>query len=129
MGGSVTKLLSFTSVITFLCGFWLAVMECVLHHSGFTSRVTVALLIAAAGLVTLWVLVFHPGVSNERWLWTAAAVLIGLGAYSFLRNAHATHFEGFILIISIVLVVQGGLMLLTLGRRQGAGQAASGGIS
>jgi hypothetical protein len=68
-------------------------------------------------------------VSIERWLWTAAAVLIGLGVYSFLRNAHATHFEGFVFIISIVLVVQGGLMLLTLGRRQGAGQAASGGIS
>lgn len=125
----MTKLLSFTSIITFLCGFWLAVMECVMHHPGFTSRVMIALLIAAAGLVTLLVLAFHPGVNSERWLWTAAAVLIGLGVNSFLRNAHATHFEGFVFIISIVLVVQGGLMLLTLGRRQGAGQAVTGGIS
>jgi hypothetical protein len=119
----MTKLLSFTSVITFLFGFWLAVMECVLHQPGFASRAAIALLIAAAGLVTLFVLVFHPGVSSERWLWAAAAALIGLGVYSFLHNARAAHFEGFVFIISIVLVVQGLLMLATLGRQSGPGRA------
>jgi hypothetical protein len=121
----MTRLLSFTSVITFLCGFWLAVMECVLHHPGFVSRAVIALLIAAAGMVTLLVLVFHPRVSRERWLWAAAAALVGEGVFSFLRNARAAHFEGFVFVISIVLVLQGLLMLATLGRSNGAGEAAA----
>ena len=116
-GGTMTKLLSLTSAFTLLCGCWLAFMEYQLRHPGFASRAAVALLIAAAGLATLLVRLLHLGVRSERWLWAAAAALIGLGVFSFLRNARAAHFEGFVFVIAIVLVLQGLLMLATLGRQ------------
>ena len=37
--------------------------------------------------------------------------LIGIGGQAFLRNARAAHFEGFVLVISVALVMQGLLML------------------
>jgi hypothetical protein len=84
------------------------------------------LLIAAAGLATLLVRLLHLGVRSERWLWAAAAALIGLGVFSFLRNARAAHFEGFVFVIAIVLVLQGLLMLATLGRQSHPGQTIAG---
>jgi hypothetical protein len=124
-GGTMTKLLSLTSAVTLLCGCWLAFMEVLLRHPGFQTRATVALLIAAAGLASLLVRLFHLGVRTERWLWAAAAALIGFGVVSFLRNARAIHFEGFVFVIAIVLVLQGLLMLLTLGRQSHQGQTAA----
>jgi hypothetical protein len=124
-GGAMTKLLSLTSAITMLCGCWLALMECLLRHPGFQTRAVVALLIAAAGAATLLVRLLHLGVRSERWLWAAAAALIGLGVFSFLRNARAAHFEGFVFVIAIMLVLQGLLMLVTLGRRSDAGRTVA----
>lgn len=115
----MTTLLSVSSAITLLCGCWLALMECLLQHPGFAARTAVAVLIAAVGLATILVRLLHAGVRGERWLWAAAVALMGLGVFSFLRNARAAHFEGFVFIISIVLVVQGLLMLVTLGRQSG----------
>ena len=54
-----------------------------------------------------------------------AAALIGFGVFSFLRNARASHFEGFVFVIAIVLVLQGLLMLLTLGRQSHQSQTAA----
>lgn len=125
-GGTMTKLLSLTSAVTLLCGCWLAFMECLLRHPGFQMRAGVALLIAAAGVATLLVRLLHLGLRSERWLWAAAAALIGLGVFSFLRNARAVHFEGFVFVIAIVLVLQGLLMLLTLGRQSRPGQTVAG---
>ncbi len=116
----MTKLLYSSSLFTFLCGCWLAFMECLLRHPGFATRAAVALLIAAAGLATLLVRQLHAGVRSERSLWGPAVVLIGLGVFSFLRNARSVHFEGFVFVIAIVLVLQGLLMLTTLGRHSGA---------
>lgn len=121
-GETMTRLLSLTSAVTLLCGCWLAFMEVLLRHPGFAARAAVALLIAAAGLATLLVRLLHFGVRSERCLWAAAAALIGLGVLSFLRNARAAHFEGFVFVISIVLVLQGLLMLATLGRQSHPGQ-------
>jgi hypothetical protein len=121
----MTKLLYSSSLFTFLCGCWLAFMECLLRHPGFATRAAVALLIAAAGLATLLVRLFDLGVRSERWLWAAAAALIGLGVFSFLRNARAVHFEGFVFVIAFVLVLQGLLMLVTLGRRNDASRTVA----
>jgi hypothetical protein len=61
----------------------------------------------------------HVGFRGERWLWAGAAVLIVYGAQAFFRNARAMHFEGFVFIISLLLMLQGVLMLTTLGRADG----------
>jgi hypothetical protein len=124
-GGTMAKLLYLSSSLTLICGCWLALMEGLLRHPGFAARAAVALLIAAVGLVTLLVRLLHGGVRSERWLWAAAAALIGLGVFSFLRNARAAHFEGFVFVIAIVLVLQGLLMLVTLGRRNDASRTVA----
>jgi len=121
----MANLLSLSSMLTLLCGCWLALMECLLRHPGFEARAIVAMFIAAAGLATLLVRLLHLGVRSERWLWAAAAALIGLGVFSFLRNARAAHFEGFVFVIAIVLMLQGLLMLITLGRQSGASRAVA----
>jgi hypothetical protein len=53
---------------------------------------------------------------KEIFLRGVGSLLILNGAVIFLRNARAAHFEGFVFFISLLLVAQGGLMLLTLGR-------------
>jgi len=116
-GGTMGRLLLLSSAVTAMCGAWLVLMELLLRHPGFAARVVVALLIVAAGLATLLARLLHFGVLFERGLWVAAAGLIALGVVSFLRNARAAHFEGFVFIIAIVLVLQGALMLATLGRQ------------
>jgi hypothetical protein len=42
-------------------------------------------------------------------------VLIGIGGHAFIHNELAAHFEGFVLVISLALVLQGLLMLIFLG--------------
>jgi hypothetical protein len=94
-------------------------METLLRHPGYAERIGVALAIALICAATILVRMLHVGFRNERWLWAGAAVLIGIGAQAFFRNAHAAHFEGFVFIISLVLVLQGLLMFATLGRASG----------
>jgi hypothetical protein len=114
-------LLICSSLVTLACGCWLALMELLLRHAGFASRAAVALLIAAIGMATLLARMLHLGVRRERWFWPAAVALIWFGGSSFLRNARSAHFEGFVFVISLVLVLQGLLMLITMGRPNGRG--------
>jgi hypothetical protein len=121
------RLLLLNSLSTMMCGAWLAFMEMLLWHPEFASRPGVAMFIAATGLATLLVCLGHVGARNERWLWAAAGGLIMLGALSLLRNARAPHFEGFVFVISVVIVLQGLLILGTLGRQRPRNQEVSGG--
>jgi len=107
------------SLITLASALWLAFMETVLRHAGYAGRIGVALSIALVCALTILARMLHAGARTERWLWIGAAALIWLGARAFLHNARAAHFEGFVMVISLLLVIQGLLMLLTLGRRAG----------
>lgn len=113
------KLLIFNSLVTLICGCWLALMEILLRHTGFASRAAIALLIAATCVAALLARMLHLDVRHERWFWPAALALIWFGGSSFLRNARAAHFEGFVFVISLILVLQGSLMLATMGRTSG----------
>ena len=99
------------SMFTFACACWLGVMEMVLRNPGFGLRVGVAALIALISMATVLVRMADSGARSERWLWVGAVALIGIGGQAFVRNARATHFEGFVLVISVALVTQGLLML------------------
>lgn len=118
------KLLLLVSTFTLACACWLALMETLLRNPGYAERFGVALAIAAICAATILVRMLHVGFKGERWLWAGAAVLIGLGVQAFFRNAQAAHFEGFVFVISLVLVVQGALMLSTLGRPRALGPTA-----
>jgi hypothetical protein len=123
--GPVGKLIILCSIVTLLCGAWLAVMELILRHAGFPSRVAIALLIALVCAATLLARMLHLGTHRERWFWPAALAFIWIGGSSFLRNARSAHFEGFVFVISLIVVLQGLLMLVTMGRTKNPGQHSS----
>jgi hypothetical protein len=117
-GGPMKKTLLPLSMFTFACACWLGVMELMLRHPGYGTRVGVAALIASISMATILVRTADMRARGERWLWVGAVVLIGLGGQAFVRNARAAHFEGFVLVISVALVVQGLLMLVSgMGRK------------
>jgi hypothetical protein len=115
------KILFAISLLTLACACWLTFMETLLRHPGYAARIGEALLIALIAATTILVRTLHLGFRGERWLWAGAVVLIGIGAEAFIRNSQAAHFEGFVFIISLVLMLQGLLMILTLGRAHGSG--------
>ncbi len=118
-GSPMGKLLIPVSLFTLACAAWLAFMETVLRHPGYITRIVIASAIALICAATILVRMLHVGFRGQRWLWAGAAVLIGLGAQAFLHNLRAAHFEGFVFIIALVLVLEGVLMLATLGRAGG----------
>jgi len=114
--GPMGTILSFVSWFCLASTCWLAVMEMLLRHDGYELRATMAGGFALICLATILVRMLRLGKRSERWLWAGAAVLIGCGGEAFLHNATADHFEGFAVVISVVLLLQGTLMLITLGR-------------
>ena len=117
----MAKILLFNSTLSLLCGAWLALMELVLRHPGYWPRFGVAISISAIALCTILVRMLRLGAGVERWLWIGAIVLIGIGGKSFLHNLHAAHFEGFAFLISLVIVLQGAMMLAFTGRSSNQG--------
>lgn len=107
-----------SSVLTAIFMLWLARMELVLRHSLYANRIvldfTYALICLSTVVVQSWPRTF--AFFKEIFLRGVGSLLILNGAVIFLRNARAAHFEGFVFLISLLLVAQGGLMLLTLGR-------------
>lgn len=77
--GCVRRSLLLFSVFTLMCGCWLAGMEWLLRHSGYLSRLAMDVSIALIALATMLVRLLHLGIRIERWLWTAAIALIGIG--------------------------------------------------
>ncbi len=116
-GGSMGKALMTLSAVVLACACWLAVMETILRHEGYAGRIAEAAGIAAICSATILVKMLHAGVVVERWLWLGAGTLIVLGTTAFLHNERAAHFEGFAMVISLLLMAQGVLMLATMGRR------------
>jgi hypothetical protein len=113
----MTKGLLMLSAAVLACSCWLAAMETILRHPGYAGRVAEAVGIAAICAATILAKMLHAGVVIERWLWLGAGMLIVLGATAFLHNERASRFEGFVMVISLLLVAQGVLMLATMGRR------------
>jgi len=123
-GSSMSKLLIPVSILTLACAAWLAFMETALRHPGYGARIGIASAIALICAATILARMLHVGFRGERWLWAGAAVLLAIGGQAFIHNMHSAHFEGFILIIGLVLVLQGVLMFATLGRA-GSGNTPS----
>jgi hypothetical protein len=104
------------SLFGFTAGCWLAIMEAVLRHPGYLGRIGVDACIVLISLATILSQLFDLGFRSERWLWVGAIALIGIGTRAFVHNARASHFEGFVVLISIAIVLQGLLIPASLGR-------------
>ena len=110
-------LLNGTSGFTMICMFWLASMELKLRHPGYGTRTAIDLCFAVICLLTFLVpRLTPPRTAGESSLRAGGFLMIIFGGLAFLQNARAAHFEGFVFVISLVLMLQGTLMTLTLGR-------------
>lgn len=119
-GRPVKKTLLSLSFFTFACACWLTVTELALRHPGYLLRIGECLFIALISMATIVVRVANAKVCSERSLEAGAVALIGIGGQAFFRNARAVHFEGFVFLISLALLLQGVLTLLSSkGRRYG----------
>ena len=125
-GTPVGKILLVVSSLSLGCGCWLGVMELLLRHPGFEKRILTALIIIAICAGTILVRMLHAGYRCERWLWLGAAGLILIGILAFLRHVNSSHFEGFVFVIALLLVVQGVLMFATMGRADGGSKGSLG---
>jgi hypothetical protein len=114
--GPMRRTLLLLSVFVFLCGCWLAAMESILRHPGYLGRVALDAFIAAIALLTILARLLHVGIRAEKWLWAGAVALIAIAVQAFVHNIRAEHFEGFVVVISLALVLQGIAMFLSLGR-------------
>ena len=113
------------SIITTICMVWLAAMEMVLQHPLYAHRAALDVVLALVCLATIFTRSLNPPRTfSERSLRGAGFLLILFGALTFFQNASAAHFEGFVFIISLLLMLQGLLMLVGLGR--GTRQNSSG---
>ena len=114
--GGMRRALLGISLFTLGSCCWLALMEWVLRHSGYLLRSGMDLSIASVPLATAIALLWHVSVRAERCLWAGAITLIAVGAQALIQNARSAHFEGFVLLISVAIILEGTLMLLSLGR-------------
>jgi hypothetical protein len=99
-------------------GTWLGVMENVLKHEGYAGRSAVAVCIAFQAIATLIFLWLDGHPVFHRFLLMSAAVIALFGAWAILRILQSQHFEGFVLLIGLALVLQGALTVAVLLRRQ-----------
>ena len=109
------NLLSIVSLLMFACTCWLTTMEVILRHPGFVPRACVWGVIAALCLLTAASRSLHLQPKSERGFWVLAAAFFLFGISAFLQNARAAHFEGYLLVISVLLMVEGLLMIAFLG--------------
>ena len=114
-GGKMRTLLLILCAFTLLACCWLTLMEGVLRHPGYPSRMVMDALLGAAGL-TIALIVLLRAAAGWRWLALAAALSAGgVGVAAIVHNARAAHFEGFALVIGTALTVQAALTLWLLG--------------
>lgn len=110
-------LLNGASGFTMICMIWLASMEMKLRHPGYGTRMAIDVCFAAICVATFLVLELAPprtaGESSSR---AGGFLMVLFGGLTFFENAHAAHFEGFVFVISLELILQGALMVLILDR-------------
>lgn len=112
--------LTFLCGFTALCGAWLGTMSILLHHANLYQD-SIAGLIVGQALLTLVMLPLRR-IASLRWAAALGAIAImwlgGRALIAVIRGDHS--FEGYILIIAFLLVVQAALTWRTLLRRQPA---------
>lgn len=109
------------TLLNVLCGLtiaasaWLGVMFLVLHRPGFERGAGMAGLFVLQSLLA--VLVANGGLSGVLWRALTLAGAVGLavtGAFLVGRDLNGPHFEGYLLVIGVLLTLQGLTTLLSL---------------
>ncbi len=107
-------LLTFMCLFVLAAGTWLGVMEYILKHDGYAGRSAIAACITIQGLATLLFLLWHGRTVFRSVVLTGAIAVALLGASAVMRISRAPHFEGFVLLIGLALILQGALTMAVL---------------
>jgi hypothetical protein len=81
-------------------------MELILQHQGFLARATVAAVIVLYAALTLLYMRI-PTTAFRNTLTVASLTAITLGFFGLRVALNQTHFEGYLLVLSLALFVQG----------------------
>jgi hypothetical protein len=114
-GSTIRASLTWLSLCTALAGAWLAVMENILRHPGYAERSVAAACIVIQGLATILFLMWQGHRLFRLIILVAAAGVAVLGAAAVARVLNSAHFEGFVLIVGVALVMQGTMALVVVG--------------
>jgi hypothetical protein len=108
LGGQVMKAawIGLSLFIAF-AGIWLGVMENVLRHAGYEGRTIMDGGILLQSLATLLFVRLNGSVTFRALVLTGAALISLLGASAIVRILQSPHFEGFVLLIGLSLILQG----------------------
>jgi hypothetical protein len=98
--------LAFLSAATLAAGAWLGAMELVLQHQGYLGRTVTAACIVLQGVGTLLYLRSAGQRAVRAVVGLGSAALAVLGVVAIVRILHASHFEGFVLLIGAALILQ-----------------------
>jgi hypothetical protein len=99
---------------TALAGGWLGVMDLLLRHAGYGSQMMIAGTIVAQALLTLAALRFDRSGGLRAVTLLGSVVVLWIAGRALKATLGGPHFEGFVLLIALALIVQGVLTLVTL---------------
>ena|SRR5437868_2191715 len=108
-------LLNILAGLTIAASTWLGVMFVALHRPGFERGALIAALFVIQSLLAL--AAANGRVSGIVWralTMAGAAALAAAGAFLIARNLNGPHFEGYLLVIGLLLALQGLTTLLRL---------------
>jgi branched-subunit amino acid ABC-type transport system permease component len=98
-------------------GSWLSVMEIIMKHDGYQRRLVVAICIVLQGLATFLFLLASELSLLRRIAMVGALAILWLGGSAIWKVLRAQHFEGFVFLIGLALILQGAMTLVTLRRK------------
>ncbi len=102
-------------MFTALCGFWLCAMDFRLRHPGYLVQAAIAASIVLQASLTLIAILCNAPVTKILAGLGTIGLLI-LAAKALLGVAHSPHFEGYIVLVAVALVLQSILTLIHIRR-------------
>src|ERR1051325_10290355 len=112
---AVRVLLNVLACLTIAASSWLGVMFLVLHRPGFERGAAIAMLFVLQSLLALAVANgFLPGLVWRVIATAGSGLTSTAGVFLVGRTLNGPHFEGYLLVIEILLTLQGSTALLHL---------------
>ena len=119
-GGPMKRILLFLCFFTLAAMTWLSVMEIILRHPGSVLRICTAGLLALQSLSTILFLIFRGKGRARSFLMIGGFLITLFGISAVVSILDAAHFEGYILLIGLALILQGVVTIVTLLSVRGA---------
>ena len=107
---------------TALCGTWLGAMDIILHHSNIAGHELIAGIIVLQAILTLITLSPRRLPALRPLVFAGCAALFSLAALAFHGLLTNPHFEGYIFLMALALMVQVALTLLVFARDASSGR-------